>query len=68
MGKVASELPSKRKCRGVDCDNEAEALQCPACLKMGMEDSFFCSQDCFKKNWVGLPLMVTQTLPLTKYV
>ncbi|KAE8403247.1 peptidase M24, structural domain-containing protein [Aspergillus pseudonomiae] len=51
MGDIASELPSKRKCLGVDCENEAPALQCPTCLKLGMKDSYFCSQDCFKKNW-----------------
>ncbi|KAE8149038.1 putative methionine aminopeptidase, type I [Aspergillus avenaceus] len=51
MGDIAFELPSKRKCLGVDCDNDAEALQCPTCLKLGMKDSYFCSQDCFKKNW-----------------
>ncbi|KAB8217932.1 peptidase M24, structural domain-containing protein [Aspergillus novoparasiticus] len=51
MGDIASDMPSKRKCLGVDCHNEAEALQCPTCLKLGMNDSYFCSQDCFKKNW-----------------
>ncbi|KAL1990531.1 hypothetical protein VTN49DRAFT_6370 [Thermomyces lanuginosus] len=39
-----------RKCLGVDCPNEAGNLQCPTCLKMGT-DSFFCSQECFKRNW-----------------
>ncbi|KAE8149820.1 hypothetical protein BDV25DRAFT_140465 [Aspergillus avenaceus] len=51
MGDIASDLPAKRKCLGVDCEKEAEALQCPTCLKLGMTDSFFCSQDCFKRNW-----------------
>lgn len=41
-----------RKCIGVDCTNNAGTLQCPTCLKMGT-DSFFCSQDCFKRSWVG---------------
>jgi methionyl aminopeptidase len=27
-------------------------LQCPKCLSLGIKDSYFCSQDCFKKNWV----------------
>lgn len=53
MGDSASEMPSKRKCLGVDCDNDAEALQCPTCLKLGKKDGYFCSQDCFKKSWVG---------------
>ncbi|KAF7117888.1 hypothetical protein CNMCM5793_007219 [Aspergillus hiratsukae] len=39
-----------RKCIGVDCENNAGSLQCPTCLKMGT-DSFFCSQDCFKRSW-----------------
>ncbi|PLB36625.1 putative methionine aminopeptidase, type I [Aspergillus candidus] len=43
--------PSDRKCQGVDCGKEAGNLQCPTCLKLGFHDSYFCSQDCFKKNW-----------------
>lgn len=43
---------STRQCIGVDCENEAGSLQCPTCLKLGTKDSFFCSQDCFKKSWV----------------
>jgi len=48
---MTSEPPSKRKCLGVDCENDAGTLQCPTCLKLGMKDSYFCSQDCFKRNW-----------------
>jgi len=47
---MGEEVPSKRKCLGADCENDAGALQCPTCQKMGKE-SFFCSQDCFKRNW-----------------
>lgn len=43
----------KNKCCGTDCDNEAGTLQCPTCLKLGVKGSYFCSQECFKKNWVG---------------
>ncbi|MCJ1303165.1 Methionine aminopeptidase 1 [Hypocenomyce scalaris] len=39
-----------RQCIGPDCQNEAGTLQCPTCLKLGKE-SFFCSQDCFKRSW-----------------
>ncbi|KAL0934754.1 methionine aminopeptidase [Colletotrichum truncatum] len=46
-----TEPPAKKKCLGVDCPNDAGSLQCPTCLKLGIKDSFFCSQDCFKKNW-----------------
>lgn len=51
---MAEEPPTKRKCLGADCENDAGTLQCPTCLKLGIKDSFFCSQDCFKKNWVSL--------------
>lgn len=53
--------PSKRKCLSVDCENDAGSLQCPTCLKLGIKDSFFCSQDCFKKNWVS-PSMGRETI------
>ena len=46
---MASE--DKRVCEGADCDKEAGTLQCPTCQKQGMA-SFFCSNDCFKRNWV----------------
>ncbi|OAQ62678.1 methionine aminopeptidase 1 [Pochonia chlamydosporia 170] len=42
---------SKMKCLGADCENDAGALQCPTCLKVGLKDSYFCTQDCFKRNW-----------------
>jgi hypothetical protein len=48
-----SESAAKRKCLGVDCENDAGTLQCPTCLKLGMKESFFCSQDCFKRSWVS---------------
>lgn len=41
-----------RKCPGLDCPNDASSLQCPKCKEQGIE-SFFCSQDCFKRSWVG---------------
>ncbi|KAI8052021.1 MetAP 1 [Syncephalis plumigaleata] len=37
-------------CKGQDCGQPAK-LQCPTCVKMKISGSFFCSQDCFKKNW-----------------
>ncbi|TVY84025.1 Methionine aminopeptidase [Lachnellula suecica] len=48
---MATESPAKRKCAGGDCDKDAGTLQCPTCLKLGMKESYFCSQDCFKRNW-----------------
>ncbi|ORX77518.1 methionine aminopeptidase [Basidiobolus meristosporus CBS 931.73] len=41
---------SGKLCQGIDCQNPAK-LQCPTCLKLNIEDSYFCSQECFKKNW-----------------
>lgn len=52
MADTASEETPKVKCLGGDCDKDAGALQCPTCLKLGIKDSFFCSQECFKRNWV----------------
>ncbi|KAI5461943.1 methionine aminopeptidase 1 [Mariannaea sp. PMI_226] len=48
MAHIPSNLSGE--CMGQSCENTAAALQCPTCLKMGI-DSYFCSQDCFKKNW-----------------
>jgi len=48
-----AEQSAKRKCAGGDCDKDADSLQCPTCQKLGKE-SYFCSQDCFKRNWVRL--------------
>ena len=45
-------MEKKRACEGADCDNDAGSLQCPTCQKLGKE-AYFCSQDCFKRNWVG---------------
>nr|XP_031857234.1 methionine aminopeptidase, type I [Kwoniella shandongensis]KAA5524306.1 methionine aminopeptidase, type I [Kwoniella shandongensis] len=33
-------------------DREASRLECPNCKKLSINGSFFCDQDCFKKNWV----------------
>ncbi|KAI9490924.1 peptidase M24, structural domain-containing protein [Zychaea mexicana] len=37
-------------CQSLGCGQPAK-LQCPTCIKLKIEGSFFCSQDCFKKNW-----------------
>lgn len=49
---MTEQPPAKKKCLGADCENDAGTLQCPKCLSLGIKGSFFCSQDCFKKNWV----------------
>ncbi|KAK9780716.1 putative Methionine aminopeptidase [Seiridium cardinale] len=51
MTQNSSDVISKAKCLGVDCGENAGHLQCPTCLKLGIKDSYFCSQDCFKRNW-----------------
>ncbi len=51
---MAVEPPTKKKCLGIDCPNDAQVVAVPTCLKLGINDSFFCSQDCFKKNWVSV--------------
>ncbi|KAG2231778.1 hypothetical protein INT48_004057 [Thamnidium elegans] len=44
-------MSEKPVCASIECKNEAH-LQCPTCVKLGKnENSFFCSQDCFKKSW-----------------
>ncbi|CAK7221172.1 Methionine aminopeptidase 1 [Sporothrix curviconia] len=48
-----ADVSAKRPCAGGDCSNDAGTLQCPTCLKLGMKDSFFCSQECFGRNWVS---------------
>nr|AME15507.1 methionine aminopeptidase 1 [Actinomucor elegans] len=41
----------KPLCASIECKNKAH-LQCPTCVKLGKNgESFFCSQDCFKKSW-----------------
>ncbi|KAL0267995.1 UNVERIFIED_CONTAM: hypothetical protein PYX00_010097 [Menopon gallinae] len=39
-----------RKCDTPGCNSDAK-LQCPTCIKLGIQGSFFCSQDCFKGTW-----------------
>ncbi|KAJ1966409.1 Methionine aminopeptidase 1 [Dipsacomyces acuminosporus] len=38
------------KCKADGCDKQAK-LQCPTCVKLEIKDSYFCSQDCFRKSW-----------------
>nr|CAD7429410.1 unnamed protein product [Timema monikensis] len=39
-----------RVCETPGCNSLAK-LQCPTCIKLGIQGSYFCSQDCFKGNW-----------------
>ena len=49
-----------RKCPGLNCENDASTLQCPTCLKQGLE-TYFCGQDCFKRSWVGNTSLASKT-------
>uniref|UniRef100_U5EZB0 Methionine aminopeptidase n=1 Tax=Corethrella appendiculata TaxID=1370023 RepID=U5EZB0_9DIPT len=40
----------KHTCETTNCNNPAK-LQCPTCLKIGIQGSYFCSQECFKGFW-----------------
>jgi uncharacterized OB-fold protein len=44
---------SDHLCLSEGCGKTA-TLQCPTCIKLKIEGSYFCSQDCFKKNWVKM--------------
>jgi len=39
-----------KSCESPGCDQAAK-LQCPTCIKLNIQGSFFCTQDCFKSNW-----------------
>ena len=39
-----------RTCETPGCEQPAK-LQCPTCIKLNIQGSFFCSQECFKNNW-----------------
>jgi methionyl aminopeptidase len=39
-------------CVSPGCTNvAAQRLACPKCIQLGMPPTYFCSQDCFKKNY-----------------
>ncbi|KAK6587693.1 methionine aminopeptidase with MYND finger at N-terminus [Cryptosporidium xiaoi] len=41
----------KRVCEG--CNKETNSkLSCPQCSKLGLKKTYFCSQECFRSNWV----------------
>uniref|UniRef100_A0A8C3ILR3 C6H2-type domain-containing protein n=1 Tax=Chrysemys picta bellii TaxID=8478 RepID=A0A8C3ILR3_CHRPI len=45
-----------RVCEIAGCSHEAK-LQCPTCIKLGSQGSYFCSQECFKGNWATHKLL-----------
>lgn len=49
-----NELPKQeigaRACATPDCSKQA-TMQCPTCIKLELEATYFCDQDCFTKFW-----------------
>ncbi|CAL8271015.1 unnamed protein product [Merluccius merluccius] len=45
-----------KECETEGCCKEAK-LQCPRCITLGIQGSYFCSQECFKKNWATHKLL-----------
>nr|XP_022903804.1 methionine aminopeptidase 1 isoform X1 [Onthophagus taurus] len=43
-------MSSSNLCESPGCNLPAK-LQCPTCRQLGIQGSFFCSQECFKGNW-----------------
>lgn len=43
-------LTESKVCETPGCGAAAK-LQCPTCIKLGIQGSYFCSQDCFKGSW-----------------
>ncbi|CAH1965751.1 unnamed protein product [Acanthoscelides obtectus] len=43
-------MASLGNCESPGCTSPAK-LQCPTCIKLGVQGSFFCTQECFKNNW-----------------
>lgn len=39
-----------RSCEHPECSQPA-TLQCPTCIKLQIDPSYFCSQECFKSLW-----------------
>jgi len=44
-------MASTKICESAGCNKDAR-LQCPTCIKLEIEGSFFCDQECFKSSWV----------------
>ncbi|VDI28071.1 methionine aminopeptidase 1-like [Mytilus galloprovincialis] len=47
---MAETAIAARVCETPGCDKAAK-LQCPTCIKLMIQGSFFCSQECFKGFW-----------------
>ncbi|KAJ0008807.1 hypothetical protein NQD34_016222 [Periophthalmus magnuspinnatus] len=47
---------ARRECETEGCSKDAK-LQCPTCIKLGIQGSYFCSQECFKGSWASHKLL-----------
>eukprot|EP00066_Takifugu_rubripes_P010641 XP_003978621.1 PREDICTED: methionine aminopeptidase 1-like [Takifugu rubripes] len=47
---------ARRECETEGCSRDAK-LQCPTCIKLGIQGSYFCSQECFKGSWASHKLL-----------
>uniref|UniRef100_A0A3P9L612 Methionine aminopeptidase n=1 Tax=Oryzias latipes TaxID=8090 RepID=A0A3P9L612_ORYLA len=58
LGKAAgmATTEARRECETEDCSKDAK-LQCPTCIKLGIQGSYFCSQECFKGSWASHKLL-----------
>jgi methionyl aminopeptidase len=43
-------MEGDNKCWTPGCGKKATML-CPICKQMDLDASYFCDQECFKKNW-----------------
>merc|ERR1712002_948601 len=55
MGGMAS-TEARRECETDGCSKDAK-LQCPTCIKLDIQGSYFCSQECFKGSWASHKLL-----------
>ncbi|KJE89262.1 methionyl aminopeptidase 1 [Capsaspora owczarzaki ATCC 30864] len=55
---TAPTATATRVCSGAGCGKPAK-MQCPTCLKNSIagDKTFFCDQDCFKRNWAAHKLV-----------
>ena len=40
-----------KPCSAKNCSNDATTLKCPICVKLSLRATYFCTQECFKKNY-----------------
>lgn len=60
---------AQHTCETPECGKKA-TLQCPTCLKMGIQGSFFCGQECFKGYWKShkiIHLLASESVIRTKH-